>query len=65
VGLATRHLLVRDTPAPDAIAILPLAVLGLLGTVVSVSSYWRTWPRWGKVITIVIIFGWVQAAVRG
>lgn len=65
IGLATRHLLVRDTPAPDVVAILPLAVLGLLATVVSVASYWRSWPRWGKAVAAVIILGWLQAAVRG
>ena len=65
IGLATRHLLVRDTPAPDVTAILPLAVLGLLATVVSVASFWRSWPRWGKAIAVVIMLGWLQAAVRG
>jgi hypothetical protein len=65
VGLATRHLLVRDTPAPDQVAILPLAVLGLLATVVSISGFWRSWPRWAKVLTSVILLGWLQAAVRG
>lgn len=65
LGLATRHLLVRDTPWPDAVAILPLAVLGMLATVVSVASYWRSWPRWAQGIAIVIMVGWLQAAVRG
>lgn len=65
LGLATRHLLVQGTPLPDAVAILPLAVLGLLAAVVSVASYWRSWPRWAQGIAIVIMVGWLQAAVRG
>lgn len=65
IGLATRHLLVRDTPAPEIVAMLPLAVLGLLAAIVSIASFWRSWPRWGKAIAVVIVVGWLQAAVRG
>jgi len=33
--------------------------------VVSVAALWSRLPRWGQAVTVVLVVGWLQAAVRG
>lgn len=65
LGLASRRLLVRGTPDPALEAVMPLVVLGTLATVVSLAAFWPRWPRWAKALALVLLLGWLQAAVRG
>jgi hypothetical protein len=64
VGLAGRTLIVHDMPELDLAAVMPLVVLTLIVLVVSIAGLWDRWPRWGKAVTVVLIGGWLQAAVR-
>lgn len=64
-GLGVRRLVVTGTPEPDLAAVLPLAVLGALVSVVSFGALWPRWPRWGRAIALVLSLGWLQAAIRG
>lgn len=64
LGLALRWLLLPDSPAPDLAAVFPLVVLIALLAVGSAGQLWRGWPRWGKVVALVLFLGWLQAAVR-
>lgn len=63
-GLALRWLLVPASPALDLDAVFPLVVLALVATVGSVGQLWRRWPLWGKAICVVVLLGWLQAALR-
>lgn len=63
-GLSLRWLLLPASPLPDAEAVFPIAVLVLLGVVTGVAALWRIWPRWGRVIAVLLIVGWLQAALR-
>jgi hypothetical protein len=64
VGLALRWLLVPASPEPDLAAVFPLVVLVALASVGSAAQLWRNWPRWGKLLALVLFVGWLQAAVR-
>jgi hypothetical protein len=65
IGLAGRTLLVRDAPEPDLAAVMPLVALTALILVISVAGLWSRLPRWGQAVTVVLVLGWLQAAVRG
>ncbi len=65
LGLALRWLLVPASPAPDLAAVFPLVVLVALASVGSAAQLWHNWPRWGKVVALVLFVGWLQAALRG
>jgi hypothetical protein len=65
IGLAGRTLLVQGTEEPDLAAVFPLVALTLLVLVISIGGLWTRLPRWGKVVTTVLVVGWLQAAVRG
>jgi 4-amino-4-deoxy-L-arabinose transferase-like glycosyltransferase len=64
IGLAGRTLLVQGAPEPGLPAVMPLAVLTVLVLVVSIAGLWHRWPRWGKAVALVLLLGWLQAAVR-
>jgi hypothetical protein len=64
IGLAGRTLLVEGTPEPDLAAILPLVAVTALVLAVSLAVLWRSWPRWGQAVAVVIGLGWLQAALR-
>lgn len=63
-GLALRWLLLPDSAAIDLDAVFPLVVIGLVAVVGSVGQLWPRWPRWGKLLCILVILGWLQAALR-
>lgn len=65
LGLVVRRLLLLDTPDPGLASVFPLAVLGVLVGVTSVTVWWPRWPRWGKALATVLLLGWLQAAIRG
>ena len=65
IGLAGRTLLVHDAPEPDLAAVMPLVALTALILVVSIAGLWPRLPRWGQAVTVVLVLGWLQAAVRG
>lgn len=64
VGLAARTLVIAETPLPDAVAVLPLVVVTVVVIVTSLGAFWPTWNRWGKVVVVVLLAGWMQAALR-
>jgi hypothetical protein len=64
LGLALRWLLVPASPRPDLVAMLPLVALALIATAGSVGMLWKQWPRWGKLLCLLLLLGWLQAAVR-
>jgi hypothetical protein len=64
VGLALRWLFVPGSSSLDLGAVFPLVVLALIATVGSIGQLWSRWPRWGKVLCLVVLVGWVQAALR-
>jgi hypothetical protein len=63
-GLAGRTLLVQGSSEPDLPAVMPLVVLTIVLLAISITALWRLWPRWGKALAIVLVLGWLQAAVR-
>lgn len=63
-GLAARWLLVPASPAPDVSAVMPLVAVGLVAVATSVALLWPRWPRWGKVVALLVLLGWLQAAIR-
>jgi hypothetical protein len=63
-GLAGRTLLVQGSSEPDLPAVMPLVALTVLVLAVSITGFWRFWPRWGKALAVVLVLGWLQAAVR-
>jgi hypothetical protein len=64
IGLAGRTLLVQGSSEPDLPAVMPLVTLTVLVLTVSITGFWRRWPRWGKALGVVLVLGWLQAAVR-
>lgn len=64
-GLAMRTLLLTGTPEPDLAAVFPLALLCALMSVTSIAVLWPRWPRAGKIVAVVLMLGWMQAALRG
>lgn len=64
IGLAGRTLLVEGAPEPDLAAMMPLITLTAVVLVVSIAGLWSRWPRWGKALVVVLVAGWLQAAVR-
>lgn len=65
VGLVARHLLLLDSPDPGLGAVFPVAVLGVLVGVTSVTAWWPKWSRRGKGLAAILLLGWLQAAIRG
>ncbi|MEO5797877.1 MAG: hypothetical protein ABIZ70_04355 [Gemmatimonadales bacterium] len=64
-GLAAHSLLLTGAAAPDLAAVFPLVVVALLVVVASIGVLWPRWPRAGKLVALVLILGWAQAAIRG
>ena len=65
VGLLVHSLLVVGAPLPGVEAALSLAVLATLAVAVSVSLLWSRWRWWGKGIAVLLLAGWMVAAVVG
>lgn len=63
-GLSVRWLFLPASPPPGADAVFPIAVVVAMATVIAVAVLWPRWPRWGKAIAVLLILGWVQAALR-
>lgn len=63
-GLAGRTLLVEGAPLPALSAVMPLVTLTALLLAISIVGLWPTWPRWGKALAVVLVLGWLQAAIR-
>lgn len=63
-GLTLRWLLMPKTPSPALSGVFPVTVLLALASVAAIASLWPRWPRWGRVLALVLIVGWLQAAVR-
>lgn len=64
LGLACRWLLVPASPAPDVVAMLPLVVVAVVAVFTSAALLWRGWPRWGRGLALLLLVGWLQAAMR-
>jgi hypothetical protein len=64
VGLAVRTLIIAETPPPDLVAVLPLVVVSVLVIVTSLAVFWPRWNRWSKLVVVVLLAGWLQAALR-
>lgn len=64
-GLAGRTLFVSGAAEPDLAAVFPLVVIGLLVISTSVGVLWRRWHRAGKLLAVILLLGWAQAAIRG
>jgi len=65
LGLLLHGLLVVGAPLPGVEAAFSLAVLATLAVAVSVSLLWRRWRWWGKGIAVLLLAGWMVAAVVG
>lgn len=65
IGLGVIWLFVPATSLPRLESVFPLIAVGAVALVGAVAMLWRGWPRWGKVAAIVVLLGWVQAALRG
>lgn len=65
MGLVAHALLVRGAAENDLASVLPLVAVGSLVAVASVGVLWRRWHRAGKVLALILILGWMQAALRG
>ncbi|MGH7594587.1 MAG: hypothetical protein ACRELE_12160 [Gemmatimonadales bacterium] len=65
IGLTGRTVLVQGASEPDLAAVMPLVAVTTLILVVSIAGLWGKWPRWGKAVALVLVAGWLQAAVRG
>lgn len=63
-GLVGRTLLLTSAAEPDLSAVFPLVVVGALVITVSIGVLWSRWPRVGKLVALVLMLGWVQAAIR-
>ncbi len=64
-GLLARSMLIVGTPLPDTEDVFPLAVLATLVVAISASVLWPRWRWWGKGIALVLLLGWIGAAVMG
>ncbi|MES2124217.1 MAG: hypothetical protein V4503_05960 [Gemmatimonadota bacterium] len=64
-GLVGHALLVRGAAEKDLASVFPLVVVGGLVAVASVGVLWSRWHRAGKVLALILILGWMQAAIRG
>lgn len=65
LGLAAHTLLLTGAAVPDLAAVFPLVVVGMLVGVVSVGVLWHWWHLAGKLLAMLLILGWAQAALRG
>lgn len=63
-GLAAHTLLLTSAAAPDLASVFPLVVVAMLVIAASIGTLWSRW-RFGKIIALVLILGWAQAAMRG
>jgi hypothetical protein len=64
VGLAVRTMVIAETPLPDLVAVLPLVVVATAVIVTSIAVFWPRWNRWGKLAVVILLLGWLQAALR-
>ena len=65
VGLLAHAMLLPAAPLPSIETAMSLAVLATLTIAVSVSVLWPRWRWWGKGIAVVLLAGWLGAAVIG
>lgn len=65
VGLLFHAMVVRGAPLPSLETAISLAVLATLTIAVSVSVLWPRWRWWGKGIAVVLLAGWLGAALVG
>jgi hypothetical protein len=63
-GLVIRQLFMPKATEPGLVAIFPLIAISVVVLTVSVAVLWRHWHRWAKFAAILIIMGWLQAAIR-
>ena len=64
-GLAGRTLLVHGAPEPDLAAVMPLVALDRAGARDQHCGVVASLAAVGKAVAVVLIVGWLQAAVRG
>lgn len=64
-GLAAHTLLLTGAAVPDLAAVFPLVVVAMLVVGASIGVLWHRWHRAGKVVALILILGWAQAAIRG
>ncbi len=57
-------LVIAETPPPDLVAVLPLVVVSVMIIVTSLAVFWPGWNRWGKLAVVILLAGWLQAALR-
>lgn len=65
IGLAGRTLLVQGSPELGLAGVMPLVALTAIVLVVSIAGLWPRLPKWGRAVALVMLLGWLQAAVRG
>jgi hypothetical protein len=65
VGLLAHAMLLPAAPLPSIETAMSLAVLATLTIAVSVSVLWPRWRWWGKGVAVVLLAGWLGAAVIG
>lgn len=63
IGMFLHRMLVVGAPLPGTGAVLPLAVLAVITVAVSVGALWREWRWWGKGIALLLLSGWMLAAL--
>lgn len=64
-GLAGQTLLLPGASEPGLAAVFPLVVVATLVITASVGVLWSQWHRVAKLITLLLVAGWAQAAIRG
>lgn len=63
-GLSLRWLLMPATSRPGLTGVFPLVAVLAIASVTAVAALWPRWPRWGRALAVVLVVGWLQAAVR-
>ena len=64
-GMIGSTLLLAGAGEPELPTVFPVVVVGLLVVVTSVGVLWSRWHRVGKIVAVLLMLGWVQAAIRG
>ncbi len=64
VGLVVLTLLIAETPPPDLVAVLPLVVVAVVVIITATAALWPKWHRLVKVAAVLLVLGWLQAALR-
>ncbi len=63
VGMFVHSMVVAGAPLPGTSAVLPIATLATITVAVSVGALWRDWRSYGKGIAVVLLGGWMMAAL--